>query len=436
MRVAVIGAGASGLCVARHLTANVNFSCIVYEQTGNVGGTWVYTEATGTDEFGLPITSSMYKNLRTNAPTMITQFPDFPFISENTFTDASEVLHYLEDYCDHFNLKDHIKFFHSVKCVKPEKDKWHVVSVDLLRNREYVDYFDAVAVCIGHFSVPKVPDLPGITSFQGEVFHSHSYRVPEVFKDQTLLVVGAGFSGTDVTFDTSKFASKVYLSHRAAKLGLFSDNVEEVPLVKEVLGDHVIFDDDTTSEHIDVIILCTGYIYSFPFLSPECGINIVDGNYVEPLYKHVININHPTMGFIALTRRTFTFPLFNQQALFFVKSLKEFQLPSREEMLADLNSFIKEKQDRNLPMTTYHDLYDELKDYMGQLEKMAGLKPLSPIYYNLFYALIALSKICPKDYKNAVVKVVNDYDFEISGVDADKEELIRNKYHVVPGNQD
>ena len=65
-RVCVIGAGAAGLAAARHLTAcqlNV-FDVSVFEQASCIGGTWVYNENTGTDDRGLPIHSSIYRNLR------------------------------------------------------------------------------------------------------------------------------------------------------------------------------------------------------------------------------------------------------------------------------------------------------------------------------------------------------------------------------------
>lgn len=65
-RVCVIGAGAAGLCAARHLAKNSNagFEFTVFEKTDQVGGTWVYTDKIGKDDNGLPIHSSMYKNLR------------------------------------------------------------------------------------------------------------------------------------------------------------------------------------------------------------------------------------------------------------------------------------------------------------------------------------------------------------------------------------
>lgn len=42
-----------------------------------------------------------------------------------------------------------------------------------------------------------------------------------------------------------------------------------------------------------------GYLYSFPFLSMECGIT-VDDNYIQPLFKHCINIKYPTMALIGM----------------------------------------------------------------------------------------------------------------------------------------
>ena len=80
-KVCVIGAGAAGLCAARHLlAATPGVTPVVFEQSGVLGGTWVYTDEVGREgRHGLPIHSSMYKNLRTNLPKEVMAFPDFPF---------------------------------------------------------------------------------------------------------------------------------------------------------------------------------------------------------------------------------------------------------------------------------------------------------------------------------------------------------------------
>lgn len=62
MRVAIIGAGVSGLASARRCLEN-GFEIVVYERSKSVGGTWVYDKRVGLDEFGLPIHTSMYQNL-------------------------------------------------------------------------------------------------------------------------------------------------------------------------------------------------------------------------------------------------------------------------------------------------------------------------------------------------------------------------------------
>ena len=65
MNICVIGAGAAGLCALRHLSVYPDlFKVRGFEQANLVGGTWVYDEKTGIDSNGLPIHSSMYRNLR------------------------------------------------------------------------------------------------------------------------------------------------------------------------------------------------------------------------------------------------------------------------------------------------------------------------------------------------------------------------------------
>lgn len=63
MHIAVIGAGTAGLCAARHAIAN-NCEVTVFEQAKQVGGTWVYTDQVGKNEYGLDVHTSMYQGLQ------------------------------------------------------------------------------------------------------------------------------------------------------------------------------------------------------------------------------------------------------------------------------------------------------------------------------------------------------------------------------------
>jgi len=65
MKVAIIGAGAAGLCCTRYFSRfPQKFQIRVFEKMAAVGGTWLYTDNTGRDEHGLPVHTCMYKNLR------------------------------------------------------------------------------------------------------------------------------------------------------------------------------------------------------------------------------------------------------------------------------------------------------------------------------------------------------------------------------------
>lgn len=62
----------------------------------------------------------------------------------------------------------------------------------------------------------------------------------------------------------------------------------------------------------DILLLCTGYLYSYPFLDRSCGIN-VDNNFVTPLYRHLVNIDNPTMCLLGVPSIVVPFPMFNTQ---------------------------------------------------------------------------------------------------------------------------
>ena len=64
MRVCIVGAGAAGLCAARHFSVEETVTeIVVFEQANRVGGTWVFTDNTKNDQHDLPVHSSMYLNL-------------------------------------------------------------------------------------------------------------------------------------------------------------------------------------------------------------------------------------------------------------------------------------------------------------------------------------------------------------------------------------
>lgn len=201
MKICVIGGGgAAGICAIKHCLQN-NLDVIGFEQTSEVGGTWVYTDQIGKDIHNLPIHSSMYRNLHTNLPKELMCFPDFPFPpQERSYLPAIEVLAYLNAYADTFNVREKIKFNHYVVRVRPffslEKkcEIWEVLVKDLNTQSDKIYSFDAVLLCNGHFSVPYVPKITGHEIFNGRQMHSHDYRTADIFTNERVLVIGGHYS--------------------------------------------------------------------------------------------------------------------------------------------------------------------------------------------------------------------------------------------------
>lgn len=167
-------------------------------------------------------------------------------------------------------------------------------------------------ICVGHYSLPNVPIVKGQDQFRGGTIHSHDYRKSEPYKDKTLLVLGGGPSGIDISRAAASSAKKVYFSYRAAKFkAVYPSNVVHKPPVVEFEENGARFEDGS-EEEFDEVIYCTGYLYSFPFLGEECGVRIED-NFVSSLYKHIVNVEHPTMAFIGVTFNCNLFVLFDLQ---------------------------------------------------------------------------------------------------------------------------
>lgn len=174
LRVAVIGAGAAGFVAARELRRE-GHRVVVFERGAAIGGTWVYTTATESDPLGLDpfreiVHSSLYDSLRTNLPRECMDFLDYPFSSGRSpaggdprrFPGHREVLRYLEDFCRDFDLYRLIRFQTEVTGVENLCDeRWEV------RSRrdglvEESEVFDGVVVCNGHYTEPRVAEIPGI----------------------------------------------------------------------------------------------------------------------------------------------------------------------------------------------------------------------------------------------------------------------------------
>jgi dimethylaniline monooxygenase (N-oxide forming) len=175
-RVAVVGAGPSGLTAAKH-ALQAGFDVTVFEASDDLGGQWHTTAAH----------SGVWPGMRTNTSRAMTAFSDFAAPAEYPLHPAAEQIHaYLHAYAAHFDVTDRIRLHTRVCRVSSAR------AVD-------GEPFDGVIVASGRFRKPRL--APGLDAFRGEVIHAFDYPGAGPYRNRRTLVYGNGISGLEIASD-------------------------------------------------------------------------------------------------------------------------------------------------------------------------------------------------------------------------------------------
>ncbi|KAK3369540.1 hypothetical protein B0T24DRAFT_580559 [Lasiosphaeria ovina] len=272
----------------------------------------------------------------------------------------------------------------------PDGAKWEVRTVSLEKRhgsaqlKERLWCFDLVVVATGHYCTPRIPDFRGLkqlkTVFPDRIIHSKQYRRPQRFRGQNVLVIGAGVSSSDICRELVGIANKVYQSvrggmydtpvHLLPESTLRVGGIEEFRLLKDssIAGEQhlapgqpipgqVVLKDGEVLDDIHYVVLATGYITSYPFLShlhsddanlDEAGEDVLitsDGDMVHNLHKDIFYIPNPTLAFIGVPYHAAAFTLFGFQAQVLARVFSgKAHLPARGEMVEEYKKKVKEKE--------------------------------------------------------------------------------------------
>ncbi|KAL8909023.1 MAG: hypothetical protein Q9207_000474 [Kuettlingeria erythrocarpa] len=382
-KVAIIGAGPAGVTTAKHLLSEKHFSTIdVFEQQASTGGVWNYTPYAPFGELSIPQTNPqqplqephwerersehgdqiwarsnpifvtpMYDRLESNIPHFLMEHSDDASLEkEQLFAGRESVLRYLNNYAD--DVRHLIKFktqVYDIKKLETDKgtDRWLVCARNLVTNKVVEDTYDAVAVASGHHYVPVVPNIPGIEvwneTYPNTITHSKYYRCPDSFANKKVIVVGNSASGLDIGTQIGTVSKHPLLNSQRSAAPEFHRPAswkKEMPEIVEFVSPSEVpravrSADGQIESDIDAIVFCTGYYYSFPFLSTLQPPITSTGERVENLYKQLFSIAHPTLAFIGLPYKIVPFRTYEGQAAVVARVWSScLSLPSGPEMRA------------------------------------------------------------------------------------------------------
>ena len=293
-RVAVVGAGISGVTAAAHLL-NEGMAVTVFERSGIAGGVWHYDEATPEDPSYPSNTPSVgdyelsapgqyayqtpppesedgieeqankakqtddalrirfsppgpcYAGLKNNVPTtlMYSILDPWPEGTEE-HTGQENIERYVQTLAQNHRVHDVTLYNTRVDERKKTADEgsWVVRTVTLDKRHggghlvEKYWEFDSVVIASGHYNLPRIPDTPGLkewkTAFKDRVIHSKQYRKADVFRGKNILVIGAGVSSNDICREVGEVANHIFQSVRG---GIFDLPASLLPEVAERIGE-------------------------------------------------------------------------------------------------------------------------------------------------------------------------------------------------------
>jgi len=357
-RICVIGAGPSGCSTLFNFVelekSGVEIPEIVcYEKQDDWGGLWNYSWRTGLDQYGEPVHGSMYRYLWSNGPKECLEFPDYTFEKHYgkpipSFPPREVLFDYQKGRWAQNNIKRFMKFAHPAKSVvyNKETDDFTVIVKDLKNDVMLPpERFTHVVVASGHYSTPHVPSFPGIEKFPGRVMHAHDFRDANEFAGKTLLLVGASYSAEDIALQCVKYGAKhVICTWRTRPMGYnWPKTIEERPLLTKIDGNTIHFKDGS-SAHIDAILLCTGYLHAYPFLTDELRLRSRNRLFPPNLYKGCLFLNggNDKLFYVGAQDQYYTYTMFDQEGLWTRNVIMgDVNLPSHEVMVEDAKKWQK-----------------------------------------------------------------------------------------------
>jgi cation diffusion facilitator CzcD-associated flavoprotein CzcO len=176
-RIAIVGTGFAGLCMGIRLKRAGIDSFTIYEAADSIGGTWRDNTYPGA---ACDVQSHLYSF----------SFEPNPRWSR-MFAQQQEIRDYLEHCADKYDLRRHIRFNCKVSASRFDREAgtWTVE----LENGEHAE-FDLITTATGGLSRPAYPNIPGISSFTGKLFHSARWDHEFDLAGKKVGVIGTGAS--------------------------------------------------------------------------------------------------------------------------------------------------------------------------------------------------------------------------------------------------
>jgi len=198
VQIAIIGSGFGGIGTAIRLKQEGLEEFIIFERADDVGGVWRDNTYPGC---ACDVQSHLYS-------LSFVPNPDWT----HSFSPQAEIWDYLRKCARDYDVLQHIRFGHNVTEAvwEPEQQRWRIET-------SKGTYLASLLIsAAGSFSEPKLPELAGLESFKGKMFHSSRWDHQFDIKQSRIAVIGTGASAIQFVPAIQPQVKKLHVFQRTA----------------------------------------------------------------------------------------------------------------------------------------------------------------------------------------------------------------------------
>jgi cation diffusion facilitator CzcD-associated flavoprotein CzcO len=218
LRCAIIGAGMSGILTAIKLQeAGIDF--VIYEKADRLGGTW---------------RENTYPGISCDVPSHFYSY-SFALNPEwsHRFAPGSEIQAYFEAVAHRFGVDSIIRYGKEIVRCEFEGGRWKLDVSDGSR-----DEADCIIAATGVLHHPSYPNIQGIDSFAGVLFHSARWMHDVALAGKRVGVIGTGSSAIQIVTALVDQAGELTLFQRTPQWIAPMDNAPFTEEEKAVFRKH------------------------------------------------------------------------------------------------------------------------------------------------------------------------------------------------------
>jgi cation diffusion facilitator CzcD-associated flavoprotein CzcO len=195
-RIAIVGAGFSGLGAAITLKRAGIYDFVIFERADDIGGTW---------------RQNTYPDVAVDIPSFSYQFsfelnPNW----SRVFAKGGEVKEYVDHVADKYEVRPHVRLNTAVASRAWDEDEqlWRLD----LGDREVTARY--VIAAVGAFIDPRPPDIPGYDDFGGKVIRSQEWDHDYDLGGKRVAVIGTGSTAVQLIPPIARIAGRLDVYQR------------------------------------------------------------------------------------------------------------------------------------------------------------------------------------------------------------------------------